>query len=107
MIERLKSGNRLITLGQGTVFTGNVCADKDEKPFGIYFRNKKGKDEKDEDVDWVIVALPDNKAMASYLMAFIRFVEAYVDEDSPQELKDIVKSISKDLQPLLPKAEED
>lgn len=43
MIQKIKNGNTLITLGKGTVFLGNVFVPDDDKPFGIYFTKKTRK----------------------------------------------------------------
>jgi hypothetical protein len=101
MIEKLKNGNTLITLGEGTVFTGNVSADKSEKPFGIYFSDKESKSE-----NAVIIALPSNKAIASYMMTLVRFLEAFVDENTDETMLNALEVLKKDLEPMLPKKKE-
>jgi hypothetical protein len=101
MIDKLLNGNTLITLGEGTVFTGNVSAVEEEKPFGIYFSDKEGKSE-----NAVIVALPNNKAIASYLMTLVRFLDAYVDEDTNKQMIDGIKGLKELLEPMLPKKKE-
>lgn len=97
MIEKLKNGNILITLGQGTVFTANACADDSEKPFGIYFSDKDSKSE-----NAVIIALPNNKAIASYMMTLVRFMEAYIDKNTDDNLSNVIEKLKNDLEPLLP-----
>lgn len=101
MIEKLKNGNTLITLGEGTVFTGNVSVDETEKPFGIYFSDKESKSE-----NALIIALPSNKAIASYMMAMVRFLDAYVDEDTDQQMIDGLKGLKEMLEPMLPQKRE-
>jgi hypothetical protein len=98
MIEKLKNGNILITLGEGTVFTGNVNADETDKPFGIYFSDKESKSD-----NAVIIALPSNKAIASYMMTLVRFLDAYVDENTDQQMINAIEGLKKDLEPMLPK----
>lgn len=98
MIEKLNNGNTLITLGEGTVFTGNVSSENDEKPFGIYFSDKESKSE-----NAVIIALPSSKAVASYMMTLVRFMDAYVDENTDIQMVKAIESLKKDLEPLLPK----
>jgi hypothetical protein len=98
VIEKLKNGNTLITLGEGTVFTGNVSADESEKPFGIYFSDKESKSE-----NAVIIALPSNKAIASYMMTLVRFLDAYVDENTDPLMLKGLEGLKRDLEPLLPK----
>src|SRR5437764_8051877 len=102
MIEKLKNGNTLITLGEGTVFTGNVSADGDEKPFGIYFSDKESKSE-----NAVIIALPSKKAIASYMMTLVRFLDAYVDENTNLLMLKGLEGLKRDLEPLLPKKKTD
>lgn len=97
MIEKLRNGNTLITLGEGTVFTGNVKAGENDKPFGVYFSNVESKSE-----DAVIISLTSNEAIASYMMTLVRFLEAYADENSMQ-LKESLENLRKDLEPILPK----
>ncbi|WCK57416.1 hypothetical protein PP175_25450 (plasmid) [Aneurinibacillus sp. Ricciae_BoGa-3] len=97
MIEKLKNGNTLITLGEGTVFTGNVSADESEKPFGIYFSDKESKSE-----NAVIIALPSNKAIASYIMTLVRFLDAYVDENTDQIMLKALEGLKGNLEPMLP-----
>lgn len=102
MIEKLKNGNTLITLGEGTVFIGNVSADESEKPFGIYISDKENKSE-----NAIIIALPSNKAIASYQMALVRFLEAHVDDDTDQLMLDGIKGLKELLEPMLPKKKTD
>ena len=98
MIEKLKNGNTLITLGEGSVFIGNVSAEESEKPFGIYISDKENKSE-----NAIIIALPSNNAIASYQMALVRFLEAYVDEDTDQQMIEGIKGLKELLEPMLPK----
>lgn len=97
MIEKLKNGNTLITLGEGTVFTGNISESEGDKPFGIYFSDKDSKSE-----NAVIIALPSNKAIASYMMTLVRFLEAYVDENTDQRMIMGLQLLKRDLEPMLP-----
>lgn len=97
MIKKLSNGNTLITLGEGTVFTGNVHAHGDDKPFGIYYSNINGKSD-----DAVIIGLTSNKAIASYVMSLVRFMEAWKDDDD-SDLSKTIKSLKADLEPYLPK----
>ena len=97
MIEKLKNGNTLITLGEGTVFTGNVSRSDDEKPFGIYFSDRKATSE-----DAIIVALPSKTAIASYMMTLVRFLDAYVDENTDPVMTKIIEGLKNDLEPMLP-----
>lgn len=97
MIEKLKNGNTLITLGEGTVFTGNVSADENEKPFGIYFSDKESTSE-----NAVILALPTNKAIASYMMTLVRFLDAYVDENTDPQVLEGLEGLKAMLEPMLP-----
>lgn len=97
MIQKLDNGNILITLGKGTVFTGNVYAPDEDKPFGIYFTNEKGKSE-----DVVIINISSQSGVASYIMALIRFLEAQVDSEET-EFKKAVGQLKSHLESLLPK----
>lgn len=97
MIRKLKNGNTLITLGEGTVYTGNVSEKDSDKPFGIYFTNKKGKS-----TDAVIIHLPSEKAIASYVMALVRFLEAHVEEGEFEEVFESIQQLKHDLEPMLP-----
>jgi hypothetical protein len=99
LIEKLANGNTLITLGEGTVFVGNVHADKDEKPFGIYFSNEKGTSTSKEAI---IMQIHNTAGVASYLMAMVRFLEATAEPDMKQLLESI-ELLKRDLEPLLPK----
>lgn len=99
MIQKLENGNTLITLGEGTVFTGNVHVNGDDKPFGIYFTNEKGKS-----ADAVIIQITSDKAVASYIMALLRLLEAWEDDKESQFTK-IVESFKRVLEPMLPKNE--
>lgn len=96
MIETLKNGNTMITLGEGTTFTGNVCAGDEQKPFGIYFTDKEQNPENS-----VIVALPSNKAIASYMMAMVRFLDAHIDETTSPEMVKSLVDLKADLEPML------
>lgn len=98
MIRKLDSGETVITLGEGTVFTGNVHANENEKPFGIYFTNEKGKSK-----DAVIIQITNEKAVASYVMALLRLIEEWED-DKDSKFISIVENFKKDLEPMLPKA---
>ena len=100
MIEKLKNGNTLITMGEGTVFTGNIHLDKEDKPFGIAFTNEK---ELSKDSEAVIIQIHNTAGVASYLMAMVRFLEATAEPDMTQ-LLDSIELLKKDLEPLLPKA---
>lgn len=102
MIKKIKNGNTLITLGEGTVFTGNVSACESEKPFGIYFSDKESKSE-----NAVIIALPSNKAIASYMMTLVRFLDAYVDENTDEVILKALEGLKRDLEPMLPKKKAD
>lgn len=102
MIEKLKNGNTLITLGEGTVFIGNVSENESEKPFGIYISDKENKSE-----NAIIIALPTNKAIASYMMAVVRFLEAHADENSDQTFIDGIKGLKELLEPMMPKKKTD
>lgn len=98
MIEKLKNGNTLVTLGEGTVFIGNVGAGENEKPFGIYISDTEGKSE-----NAIIIAIPNNKAVASYMMAMVRFMEAQMDDTTQQEVIDGIKGLKELLEPMMPK----
>lgn len=98
MIEKLSNGNTLITLGEGTVFTGNVSDSDEEKPFGIYFSDREGKSD-----NAVIIALPHNKAVASYMMTLVRFMDAYADEKEDADIAKAIKTLKSELEPLMPK----
>jgi len=87
----------MITLGEGTVLSGNVFSHGDDKPFGIYFRNPSPNEPND-----VIIHLPNPQAIASYVMALLRFLESFTDEDSP-ELNQYLQQMKKMLEPMLPK----
>lgn len=96
MIETLKNGNTMITLGEGTVLTGNVCAGEEQKPFGIYFTDREQNPENS-----VIIALPSNKAIASYMMAMVRFMDAHIDETTSPEMVKSLVDLKADLEPML------
>ena len=98
MIKKLENGNTLITLGEGTIFTGNVHSENEDKPFGIYFSNEKGKSE-----DAVIIHISGESGVASYLMALIRFLEAHAGSEI-DKFNETVKQLKQDLEPLLPKS---
>ena len=87
----------MITLGEGTVFSGNVSSDENEKPFGIYFTDVEGMSE-----NAVIIALPTTKAIASYMMTLVRFLDAYSDENSDPAILKALEALKRDLEPLLP-----
>ncbi|PAF19728.1 hypothetical protein [Terribacillus saccharophilus] len=95
MIEKLKNGNTLITLGEGTTYIGNVGATDDEKPFGIYFSDKPEQSDKA-----VIINLPNQKAIASYIMAITQYIEAHTEDDD-YTLKNSIARMKADLEPLL------
>lgn len=97
MIEKLKNGNTMITLGEGTVLMGNTSAGKDEKPFGIHITDV----EQNPD-NTVIIALPSNKAIASYMMAMVRFLDAHVDESTSSEMMESIKGLKEQLEPMMP-----
>lgn len=97
MIQKLDNGNTLITLGEGTVFTGNVYAPDEDKPFGIYFTNERGKSE-----DAVIINVSSKSGVASYIMALIRFLEEHADSEA-KEFKKATEDLKTHLEPLLPK----
>ncbi len=97
MITKLENGNTLITLGEGTVFTGNVYANDEEKPFGIYFSSEKGKSD-----DAVIIQMTSTSAVASYAITLIRFIEAWED-DKESGLMQSLMDLKHDLEPHLPK----
>ena len=97
MIEKLKNGNTMITLGEGSVLTGNVSEATGEKPFGIYITDVEQNPE-----NTVIIALPSNKAIASYMMSMVRFLDAYVDESTDSEMLDAIKGLKEQLEPMMP-----
>lgn len=74
MIER-QDGKTLITLGEGTVFTGMVMSGDDTRPVGIGFS-----DPKNPDIGPIIFVMPSNRAVASYLSVLIRFLEGHMTE---------------------------
>lgn len=102
MIRKLENGNTLITLGEGTVFTGNAFANDDKKPFGIFFTNKLTFTKEEA----VIIQLSSDKAVASYLMSLVRYLEAHTDADM-KEFSVAVQKLKEDLEPFLPKAQDE
>ncbi|MEX3625455.1 hypothetical protein [Viridibacillus arvi] len=100
MIRKLENGNTLITLGEGTAFTGNIYADDDKKPFGIFFTNQQTPTI--EDGAAVIIQLTSDKAIASYLMALTKYLEAHTDTDM-KEFHEAVQKLKKELEPFMPK----
>lgn len=97
MIEQLKNGNTMITLGEGSVLSGMVSGAAGEKPFGIYMT-----DVEQNPNNTVIIALPSNNAIASYLMSMVRFVEAHSDEETSPEMLEVIKSLKGQLEPMMP-----
>jgi len=97
LIRILENGNTLITLGEGTVFTGNVYVGKDDIASGIYYSNKKGKSD-----DAVILQITNEKAVASYIMSLVRLLETW-DIDKESHFSKTIEGFKRDLEPLLPK----
>lgn len=99
MIEKLENGNTLVTLGEGTLYSGLAYTEGEDRPFGIYFSNAKGKSE-----DAVIIQLHNEKAIASYVMSIVRYVEALAGGESKehQNLLESIGDIKQLLEPLLP-----
>lgn len=96
MIKKLENGSTLITLGEGTVYTGNVYVGDSNVASGIYFTNTKGKSD-----DAVIMQITTEKAVASYLMSLLRLLETWVD-DKESDLFKVIDGFKEQLNPLLP-----
>lgn len=96
MIQKLDNGATIITLGKGTVFTGNVYVDDSEVSSGIVFTDKKGAVNTDNSV---IIQITDETSVASYIMALIRVVETWSDDS---RFKSIIESFKDDLVKMLP-----
>lgn len=96
MIEKLKEGTTMITLGGGTVLMGNVKAKSEDKPFGIFLTDLEQNPENS-----TIIAMDSNKAIASYMMGMVRFLEAYVDETTKPEIQKALQGLKNELEPLL------
>ena len=60
----------MITLGEGTVLSGNVFSHGDDKPFGIYFRNPSPNEPND-----VIIHLPNPHATVIGIDVSINVIE--------------------------------
>lgn len=101
MIRKLENGNTLITLGKGTVFTGNVYVENSDKPFGIYFTNEQGKTD-----NAVILHLSGKSGVASYVMALVKFLEPYVDKNK-KEIYEMLHQLEQTLEPHLPNRKEE
>jgi len=96
MIKKLDNGNTVITLGEGTVFVGNVHVNDDKIASGIYFsNNREGMTD-----DGIIIEMSNKKAVASYLMALVRFLETWEDDKESQFNKNI-EGLKKDLEKYL------
>lgn len=98
MIEKLKNGNTMITLGEGSVLMGQVSEKDGEKPFGIYITDLEQNPE-----NTTIISLGSNKAIAAYMMAMVGFLESYVDDSSSPEILNALNLLRADLEPMMPK----
>lgn len=96
MIKKLDNGNTIITLGEGTVFSGNVSTENGQGPFGIYFSNQPEKTD-----EAVIIHLSGKSGIASYLMGLVRYLEAHSTDDLI-ELHETIEKLKAELEPLLP-----
>jgi hypothetical protein len=101
LIEKLDNGATLITLGEGTVFTGVARADGHDHPVGICFTNEQGHNI--IPAGTVVIQIRNEKAIASYIMALVRLIETWEDDESSQ-LTAILEDLKRDLEPLLPQA---
>lgn len=100
MIQKLDNGATLITLGEGTVFTGLAKAVGHDIPIGICFTNQKGEGLNPDGS--VVIQITNDKAVASYIMALLRLMETW-DEDKGSQFSKIIEDFKSDLEPLLPK----
>lgn len=99
MIEKLDNGATLITLGEGTVYTGTVVAEGSDKPVGICFTNEKGNKVNPEGS--VIIQINSISAVSSYMMALVRLLEDW-DDDKASEFSNMLKDLKKDLEINMP-----
>ena len=97
MIKKMDNGALLVTLGEGTVFTGNVYVDDTKVSSGICFTNNKNQNQIGEGD--LILQIRDEKAVASYLMALTRVVETWSDESN---FKNIINNLQYELNHYMP-----
>lgn len=99
MIRKLDNGSTVITLGEGTVYSGLVTVEGYDRPFGISFSNQKG-----ENIDpngTVIFEVQTNEAVASYLMSLVRLLETW-DKNKDSDFSKHVENLKRDLEKFMP-----
>lgn len=100
MIRKLENGTTVVTLGEGTVFTGIASTGTDNLPVGICFSNDQGTNPNPEET--VVFQITSMAAVASYTFAIVTLMEAW-GEKTPELLEDI-KELKEFLIPLMPNA---
>jgi hypothetical protein len=100
MIKKLDDGATLITLGEGTLYSGVVKAKDDKTPFGIGFSNIKGENVPNTE-NVVIIQITSKAAVASYLMALVRLLETWESEND-SEMSGMLADLAEVLEPLMP-----
>lgn len=103
MIKKLDNGTTLITLGEGTVFSGIARAGEENTPVGICFTNQKGVNMSPEEA--VVIQIYNEQGVASYLMALMNLLDTWTDDKGSALAKNI-EAIKKDLEKLVPKEAE-
>jgi hypothetical protein len=98
LIQKLDNGVTLITLGEGTVYTGLARSEGWNIPVGICFSNQQGENLDPEGK--VVIQITNEKAAASYMMALFRLMETW-DNDKESQFSKTIKSLKNDLEPLL------
>lgn len=101
MIRKLENGTTIVTLGEGTLFTGVARDSETDTPVGIVFSNQQGSNPNlDETIVFQITSMA---AVASYTMAITFLIDAWSEGESP-ELTSEIKELQEFLKPLMPNA---
>lgn len=98
MIENLDNGAILITLGEGTVYSGIV--ESNDTPIGIAFTNNKGENKVHDGT--VVFMINTNQAVASYIMAMVNYLEKVNQIEGDKEVSEVLQNLKETLKPMMP-----
>lgn len=100
MIRKLENGTTVVTLGNGTLFTGVATNADGGAPVGIVFSNQQGSNLDPKET--IVFEITSMAAVASYTFAITTLMEAW-GKDTP-EILDEVQELKDFLLPFMPNA---
>jgi hypothetical protein len=92
LIKQWENGVRVIELGKGTTFIGQVFVDGGEASSGLYFTNEKNFNGRYKGEE-VIIEMTNFKGVLSYMRGAINLLQTWEVEGVQDQLDEMAKQI--------------